>query len=1475
MRRTINHLSALVLSMLVSIGAWALEPVNGVYQIGTAADLAEFAELVAAGEGDVNLDAVLTADIDFTEYKQTVIGTNTAFFGGTFDGQFHTITVDIQMDMGEYMTLFTRVSGTIRNLRVEGNVMAYAKYTSGLVGQIRGDHALIENVVSNVTITTPIVGDCTNGGLIGRTQSADTKCLVRNSAFTGAFVGPDATCWGGFCGWAEGSLTFENCMMIADVSQTKTQDGHTFARHPEVVTLKNCIYLNPIAGAFAPEAAVQVTPEELMTGAACYRLNGLSSENPHWFQNLEGDVDDLPVPDPTHSAVYQNGRAHCNGDAYEDETIFSNSNEGIIKDNHDMHGGLCAYCHLLDKEYMQPSEDGYYDLGTAEQLTWFAYLVNSGESTLKARLTAPIDLEGFDYPAIGCAAKPYKGTFDGRLFPVTNLSVPFFGTTDAAKINGIAIESANIIGRRKDIADHTGSIVGVGNNNTSITNSYSNAVIVLGNEGDLGGLVGKFSGPITNCAFYGTAQSSGWSHAGFAGSGGQTLIISDCIMGGTLISTGGEAKGLMVGWSDGPTMTNCVAIAQALNFEKLYGVDANPGTKPTIMNDCAVMDAEQIASGAATWKLNHKTFTDATWYQTIGEDERPVLDNTHGLVYELEDETYTCNIDEIVEALAAEATDYIDGIVAYSGDIEAYNAALEDLKTATTAEDLLQKYDALQAAKQNVEVSRKAYDRYDQRILTIRDYCEEHTMEGTEYDLLQAYLDEDAIAPSEEFPNGNYGYILENMQLTAEAIALEGDFAEALLAEAIKAQVNPGDEVTRLIANADLASSVKFEGWTYTNKSQGFSTGGAPGCLRAAECWDGTFNMHQTLSGMKNGVYELRVNAATRVAANGYTGNDNYIGYLYANGYEVNVMSLGDDMVSEAEAVDGVNCYITEGASLTDNHFDDGEREGYVPVGIGGCSIAFTAGRYENRLLCRVEDGTLTLGLRMDGSGHQYDWMGFGNFRLFYLGALEEAPELMNQGVDAVCKRAQALIDYKASGVLDEKDGVPYNVQPNFSAELRQQLAQTIAQAQAATTGADKLKAMQTMTDLFHQIDQCKQAYIEYLNFAYSLYNGVSANPDATDQDVEEVENAFINILAKWMAGEYTYEEALAMEDIKSTNYYQRMNEGAPEIEDGQYLIASVNNLLWVAKSVSAGSANISCLVTAPLDLEGVEFTSIGTADIPFTGVFDGGMQPITHLGKSLFGNASGATLRNIAIESGDVVGTSGFSGTLANDARRTTIDRCYSKATLTSAGNDCGGLVGKFTGSITNSFFAGTFASGISVWTQGGLVGSSEGAGTVTIADCVMAGHIKTNGGNAKGALIGWDHGNNPMTNCYIIADCGNANIYGDGSNHGPFTGTQFVDADFLASGEATYLLNHEQTEDVAWFQTLGEDPLPTLIPTHAVVYCVDGQYTNDDPTAIEDIFSNDNDDDNRTRKVLVGGRLLIIQQGRVYDLQGRMLKR
>ena len=122
---------SLAVMWLVSSNAWALDQKDGVYQIGSADDLAAFAELVNGGE--TAIDAVLTADIDYSANTQLIhmVGTSENPYEGTFDGQFHRITVAFFVNevAGEdkyvedaAIIRVANLKATIKNLIVDGTI---------------------------------------------------------------------------------------------------------------------------------------------------------------------------------------------------------------------------------------------------------------------------------------------------------------------------------------------------------------------------------------------------------------------------------------------------------------------------------------------------------------------------------------------------------------------------------------------------------------------------------------------------------------------------------------------------------------------------------------------------------------------------------------------------------------------------------------------------------------------------------------------------------------------------------------------------------------------------------------------------------------------------------------------------------------------------------------------------------------------------------------------------------------------------------------------------------------------------------------------------------------------------------------------------------------------------------------------------------------------------------------------------------
>ncbi|MBQ4002702.1 MAG: hypothetical protein II600_01865, partial [Bacteroidaceae bacterium] len=86
MKKKFASLLLTALMCLTGMNAWALEQDgSGVYQIGTAQDLIDFAALVNGGTGGAN--AVLTADIDMDGKSYTPIGQDGKDYKGHFDGQ--------------------------------------------------------------------------------------------------------------------------------------------------------------------------------------------------------------------------------------------------------------------------------------------------------------------------------------------------------------------------------------------------------------------------------------------------------------------------------------------------------------------------------------------------------------------------------------------------------------------------------------------------------------------------------------------------------------------------------------------------------------------------------------------------------------------------------------------------------------------------------------------------------------------------------------------------------------------------------------------------------------------------------------------------------------------------------------------------------------------------------------------------------------------------------------------------------------------------------------------------------------------------------------------------------------------------------------------------------------------------------------------------------------------------------------------
>lgn len=1489
----------------VSTAAWALEKDGDVYQIGSAADLKAFAQLVNNGENEAN--AVLTADI-VADADQPMIGddgnrgTNPAGtmpYKGSFDGQNHTITLNWTGDnarTADVSGLFRNLAGNVSNLYIDGQIEVAASgiRTGVLAGRLEGA-SVITNVVTNVTVKNAVGGDSACSGLVSRPSSGSSQII--NCLVLGDIISETASNAGGLVGWNPDNVITNisnsavlGIMQVAPSSATTPTDliGRCSSGNMPI-KLNNVHYLlrqentnveRILGGAIAiRQEAVSAEDFETMlkSGEITYALNG-DSETPVWYQTL--GTDPRPVADPTHGQVYMNGRLHCDGTPYEDAT-YSNTEGQLTRDEHKFENGVCTVCGTSDPGFMVIDEEGFYNITNAEQMLWFAAKVNSGTADLNGRIVNPIDFEGVTWTPIGNASVAYAGTFEGGLNKLTNLNGMVFGTTKGATISGIAFESGTIT-ENGDNA-HTGSIIGF-SQSTNLSNSYSKAVMAGGN-GDLGGITGKGANQTTirNTYFAGTFTSGlgTWSMGGIAGSseGNNSLVIEDCFVYATWeegLDPGYGARGGIVGWChSGCDAVNsfCVApISTTVGFQTINGDGANGKGN----GKGSFATEEEFASGAVAWALNHKTFANAAFYQTVEEDPYPTLDKSHGLVYATVDGYASAsdeNFDDMRKALIDEARNYASETVAYAETLKTFEDAISLLSEAQDRDAFIEAYTAISELRALVDESAKAYQAYIDAAEAMKVKLEETEVAGLWMDLLTDYLTSGEMDPSEDMPNGSYDYIIKNKQLTNEQVTAEIAFMNTLYENALREGYKPGDEITGLMVNANLGNG--FNGWTYTKNGSTFTTGGVTDVMPTAESWDATFDMKQTLSNLSDGVYELQVNAAFRAGGDIYS--QNYAAFAYAGNNETLIMTEGEDAVSKDAAIDLQNCYIN-GGNVTDaetgehispydypyfNSLDNEEDFSYVPYGPLSCSYAFNGGRYVNTIVAHVTDGELTVGLRLPGTGLSADWMGFGNFRLFYRGEMDsdDATEAFARTLAGDIARATTLLNTQG-------DTGNHTAQPAYPATLDAALQAAIDAVPAAASNQEKMALVEQFTTLFQQIYEAKKVYVNMLNTVLATQNMVAALAE-TDPVIASMFPAFNDqieaIAAKWEEGGYSLEEAQSLDDLYNTELYQYIqNSGnAPELANGIYQLDSPEDLVWFQQRVNMGMQDLQAELAAPIDLAGTEWKPIGMPDSPFTGTFDGHLYPITNISHMLFGTTNGATINGVALESGNIVVEdatyAAHSGTIighASTGAPTTLTNSYSQVSISSpTGSDTGGISGKFYGSMTNVYFAGD-VDGTN--TIGGILGSSsESATPAHLTNCFsfVGSFPGTDRAWYSDGLVGWLHGNCSMTNCYAIESVGNFGTNYTGGSTVTNCSTKTIEQ--FASGEVAVLLNGDGEAPV-WFQTLGQDAYPVLKSDHLVVTVDEnGNFVNKDGDAID-----------LTKSDKLPARV------NIYDMQGRLLR-
>ena len=246
---------------------------NGVYQIGTAAELAWFADAVQNGQTAIS--AKLTANINLNGKTWTAFGKydykleGKSGFAGTLDGDRHIVS---GLKSTEGLVSCLSSTGAVKNLTVIGTVSG-SSHVGGIAATSSGT---VENCLFDGTVTTS--SSASAGGIVGRASKGNriVKCVNTGDIKNTCTSYSSTLNIGGIVGYTYG--TVENCYSTGNVSARTDRDtnkgiggiaGQVYAS----AVLRNCYVTGAVTG---PKAGISPVVNLVASGATvenCYYLH--------------------------------------------------------------------------------------------------------------------------------------------------------------------------------------------------------------------------------------------------------------------------------------------------------------------------------------------------------------------------------------------------------------------------------------------------------------------------------------------------------------------------------------------------------------------------------------------------------------------------------------------------------------------------------------------------------------------------------------------------------------------------------------------------------------------------------------------------------------------------------------------------------------------------------------------------------------------------------------------------------------------------------------------------------------------------------------------------------------------------------------------------------------------------------------------------------------------------------------------------
>lgn len=211
------------------------------FVISSEADWNKFAQNVNSGTSYEDQMVWLDADISVS----TMAGTGDSPFKGTFDGNGHTINVNLNGG-GEALALFHVIDGaTIQNVKVMGTVTSSNHRPATFAAFVEGN-STIKNCWSSVDIVSTRTSSWVDGGAFVARVSAGATLDMQDCAFIGTVTYHGGTSGGGMVGFTQTNATanLANCL-FSPSALTLTVNAYNpfiFVSGDERGNLTNCYY---------------------------------------------------------------------------------------------------------------------------------------------------------------------------------------------------------------------------------------------------------------------------------------------------------------------------------------------------------------------------------------------------------------------------------------------------------------------------------------------------------------------------------------------------------------------------------------------------------------------------------------------------------------------------------------------------------------------------------------------------------------------------------------------------------------------------------------------------------------------------------------------------------------------------------------------------------------------------------------------------------------------------------------------------------------------------------------------------------------------------------------------------------------------------------------------------------------------------------------------------------------------------------